>query len=71
MPASIQLPSAVRSKQPETAAALTATVTAAVALAVFGVPSFVLGDEVFFGNDRLVLLRHALLSARPGPISGS
>jgi 2-hydroxychromene-2-carboxylate isomerase len=27
------------------------------------VPSFVLGDEVYFGNDRLVLLRHALLKA--------
>jgi 2-hydroxychromene-2-carboxylate isomerase len=58
-------------EQPETAAALTATVAAAVALAVFGVPSFVLGDEVFFGNDRLVMLRHALLSARPGQISVS
>jgi 2-hydroxychromene-2-carboxylate isomerase len=58
-------------EQPETAAALEATVAAAVARGVFGVPSFVLGDEVFFGNDRLVLLRHALLSARPGRMSGS
>jgi 2-hydroxychromene-2-carboxylate isomerase len=51
-------------EQPETAAALTATVEAAMALGVFGVPSFVLGDEVYFGNDRLVLLRHALLKTR-------
>jgi hypothetical protein len=26
------------------------------------VPSFVVGHEVYFGNDRLPLLRHALLS---------
>ena len=46
--------------QPETAASLMATVQEAVARGVFGVPSFVLGDEIYFGNDRLVLLRHAL-----------
>jgi 2-hydroxychromene-2-carboxylate isomerase len=50
--------------QPEAAADLAATVQEAVARGVFGVPSFVLGDEVYFGNDRLVLLRHALLQAR-------
>jgi 2-hydroxychromene-2-carboxylate isomerase len=50
--------------QPETAAELAATVTEAVARGVFGVPSLVLGDEVYFGNDRLVLLRHALLDGR-------
>ena len=58
-------------EQPETAADLAATVEEAVARGVFGVPSFVLGDEVYFGNDRLVLLRHALLSALPAPMSGS
>jgi 2-hydroxychromene-2-carboxylate isomerase len=47
--------------QPATAADLAATVETAIALGVFGVPSLVLGDEVYFGNDRLVLLRHALL----------
>ena len=26
----------------------------------FGVPTFVVGDEVFWGNDRLPLLRHHL-----------
>ena len=46
---------------PATAAQLTSTVAEAAASGVFGVPSFVLGDEVYFGNDRLVLLRHALL----------
>jgi 2-hydroxychromene-2-carboxylate isomerase len=49
---------------PETAADQAATVEEAVARGVFGVPSFVLGDEVYFGNDRLVLLCHALLKAR-------
>jgi 2-hydroxychromene-2-carboxylate isomerase len=48
-------------EQPETAASLAATVQEAVARGVFGVPSFVLGDAIYFGNDRLVLLRHALL----------
>ncbi len=28
---------------------------------VFGVPTFILGDRLFWGNDRLVLLRHALM----------
>ncbi|MGH6921755.1 MAG: hypothetical protein ACREJ0_29155 [Geminicoccaceae bacterium] len=31
---------------------------------LFGVPGFVVGDEVCFGNDRLPLVRHALLQAR-------
>ena len=47
-------------ERPETAADLAATVQEALARGVFGVPSFVLGDEVYFGNDRLILLRHAL-----------
>jgi 2-hydroxychromene-2-carboxylate isomerase len=55
-------------EQPKTAAALTATVAAAVALGVFGVPSFVLGDEVFFGNDRPVAPRPA--ERTPGPDIG-
>ena len=45
------------------AAALAATVEEAAARGVFGVPSFALGDEIYFGNDRLVLLRQALLKA--------
>jgi len=53
--------------QPETAARLAATVEEAAARGLFGVPSFVLGDEVYFGNDRLPLLRHALLH---GPTAG-
>ena len=30
----------------------------------FGVPTFVFGDRLFWGNDRLPVLRHALLQAR-------
>jgi 2-hydroxychromene-2-carboxylate isomerase len=52
---------------PKTAAQLAATVEEAAARRAFGVPSFVLGDEVYFGNDRLVLLRHALLEAAGAP----
>ncbi|HJS85985.1 MAG TPA: DsbA family protein [Acetobacteraceae bacterium] len=31
---------------------------------VFGVPTFIAGERLFWGNDRLVLLRQALLRAR-------
>jgi 2-hydroxychromene-2-carboxylate isomerase len=55
-------------EQPDTAAHLAATVEQALASGVFGVPSFVVGDEVYWGNDRLPLLRHAL--ARTGAEGG-
>jgi 2-hydroxychromene-2-carboxylate isomerase len=51
-------------ERPDTTSDLAVTVEEAARRAVFGVPSFVLGDEVYFGNDRLVLLRQALLQAR-------
>jgi 2-hydroxychromene-2-carboxylate isomerase len=34
----------------------------ALDLGIFGVPSFVVGNDVFWGNDRIVLLRHRLSS---------
>jgi len=37
-----------------------------LAAGVFGVPSFVVGDRVYFGNDRLPILRHVLLKDRHG-----
>jgi 2-hydroxychromene-2-carboxylate isomerase len=52
-------------EHPKTAARLGATVEEAVERGLFGVPSFVVGNEVFFGNDRLPLVRHALLRHRP------
>ena len=36
------------------------TIADALAAGVFGVPSFVIDGELFWGNDRLVLLRHHL-----------
>jgi 2-hydroxychromene-2-carboxylate isomerase len=50
-------------EQPETAARLQSTVEQALACGVFGVPTFVVGDEVYWGNDRLPLVRHALARA--------
>lgn len=42
---------------PATAAEQSAGLAAADAAGVFGVPAFVVGGELFWGNDRLVLLR--------------
>jgi 2-hydroxychromene-2-carboxylate isomerase len=39
---------------------LTATAKEAHARGAFGVPTFFLGDEMFWGNDRIVILRHVL-----------
>jgi 2-hydroxychromene-2-carboxylate isomerase len=58
-------------EEPETATDLAATVQEALARGVFGVPSFLLGDKIYFGNDRLVLLRHALLKARGTSCTGT
>ena len=33
-----------------------------IARGAFGVPTFFVGERMFWGNDRLVLVRHALLS---------
>ena len=41
------------SNTPETKAALRAQNDEAVALGLFGAPSFTVGDELFWGNDRL------------------
>lgn len=49
---------------PDTAARLAATVEEAAVRGLFGVPSFVVGGEAYFGNDRLPLVRHALLQDR-------
>jgi 2-hydroxychromene-2-carboxylate isomerase len=33
----------------------------------FGVPTFFIGDQMFWGNDRIVLLRHFLTASRSSP----
>jgi 2-hydroxychromene-2-carboxylate isomerase len=41
---------------------LNMTIDSAVRSGVFGVPTFVVNSEMFWGNDRLILLRHYLSS---------
>lgn len=45
-------------------ATLEATMQRAHAAGVFGVPTFILNGEQFWGNDRLPLLEHALRRAQ-------
>lgn len=46
----------------ETVNQLNATINSAFNTGVFGVPTFVASGELFWGNDRIVLLRHYLAS---------
>ena len=47
-------------RSPEAESRLETTAREAHEAGAFGVPTFVVGDEVFWGNDRLPLLRHHL-----------
>lgn len=47
-------------EQPETKAELKANTDEAVARGVFGAPAFFVGDELFWGNDRLDFVEAAL-----------
>ncbi len=47
---------------PEVKARLIATTDEAVARGVFGAPTFFVGEEMFFGQDRLEFVREALLA---------
>jgi 2-hydroxychromene-2-carboxylate isomerase len=49
---------------PEVKAKLIATTDEAVARGVFGAPTFFVGDQMFFGQDRLDFVRAALLARR-------
>jgi 2-hydroxychromene-2-carboxylate isomerase len=49
---------------PDTEAAMRAATDRALRSGVFGVPTFIVDGELFWGNDRLVLLRHHLRRAR-------
>lgn len=42
-----------QAQSPENKAALAAAVEEAIAKGIFGAPSFIVGDELFWGNDRL------------------
>jgi 2-hydroxychromene-2-carboxylate isomerase len=50
---------------PEVKARLIATTEEAVARGVFGAPTFFVGEQMFFGQDRLEFVREALLAAAP------
>ena len=49
-----------RTQEPEIKAKLVANTEAAVARGVFGIPTFFVGDEMFFGKDRLTQVEAAL-----------
>jgi len=52
---------------PEVKAQLKANTDEAIARGAFGSPTiFVGGDDMYFGNDRLVLVREAVLRRRRG-----
>jgi len=50
-----------RAESPEIKAALRANTDEAVARGVFGAPIFFVGDEMFFGNDRMDFVEEAAL----------
>ncbi len=49
---------------PETLAAFRANTDEAIALGVVGAPTFVVGEQMFFGQDRLDFLDEALVEAK-------
>ncbi|MFM1987119.1 MAG: hypothetical protein RJA99_76 [Pseudomonadota bacterium] len=53
-------PLLIAAEQPETKAELKANTDEAVARGVFGAPAFFVGDELFWGNDRLDFVEAAL-----------
>ena len=50
--------------RPDIKEALKANTDEAISRGAFGVPSFFVGDDMYFGNDRLDLLRLAVLAAK-------
>jgi len=53
-----------RAQAPEVKAKLIANTEAAVNRGVFGIPTFFVGDEMFFGKDRLRDVEDAIIAAR-------
>jgi 2-hydroxychromene-2-carboxylate isomerase len=51
-----------RTQEPEIKAKLVANTEAAVARGVFGIPTFFVGSEMFFGKDRLAQVEEALVA---------
>jgi 2-hydroxychromene-2-carboxylate isomerase len=55
--------------RPEIKAALKANTDEAVARGAFGSPTIFVGNDMYFGNDRLVLVREAVLRKKQGAAS--
>ena len=53
-----------RAQAPEVKAKLIENTDAAMARGVFGIPTFFVGDEIFFGKDRLRDVEEAIVAAR-------
>ncbi len=53
-----------RTDAPEVAAAVDAAVDEALRAGVFGVPTFVVDGDFYWGNDRLPILEHRLLQGK-------
>ncbi|MBV9420273.1 MAG: 2-hydroxychromene-2-carboxylate isomerase [Alphaproteobacteria bacterium] len=53
-----------RAQAPEVKAKLIENTDVAVARGVFGIPTFFVGDEIFFGKDRLRDVEEAIVTAR-------
>ncbi|HCF7759002.1 TPA: DsbA family protein [Pseudomonas aeruginosa] len=53
-------------ESPKVDAALVANSARAIGNGVFGVPTFYIGQEMFFGNDRLVFVKERLAAAALG-----
>ncbi|MBV9046543.1 MAG: 2-hydroxychromene-2-carboxylate isomerase [Alphaproteobacteria bacterium] len=53
-----------RAQAPEVKAKLIENTDVAVARGVFGIPTFFVGDEIFFGKDRLRDVEEAIVAAR-------
>ncbi len=54
-----------RAQQPEVKATLTANTERSVARGAFGAPTFFVGDEIYFGKDRLRDVEEAIVAASP------
>ncbi len=52
---------------PAIKAALHASTAEALERGAFGLPTFFVGDEIFFGNDRLDFVEEALVARSPSP----
>ena len=55
-----------RASTPEVKASVRATTDEAVSRGAFGAPTFFVGDQMFFGNDRLIFVERALAEVEKG-----